>query len=70
VVKSYLSGVEELEGLMLAAAGRDLRHPHFGSPVTSLLRLNLGDAFVLLVTHGERHAGQIERVRAAAGFPA
>jgi hypothetical protein len=69
VVASYLAGLEELDALLELAAGHDLRRLRFGSPVSSLLRLNAGDALLLLVAHGERHAGQIERVRAEAGFP-
>jgi len=40
------------------------------SPVTRLIRLNLGDAFLVLVSHAERHLGQAGRVRALPGFPA
>jgi hypothetical protein len=38
----------------------------FGSPVTALIRLNLGDGFLILVAHAERHFGQIDRAVAAA----
>jgi hypothetical protein len=34
----------------------------FRSPVTALLRLNLGDGFLILISHAERHFGQIDRV--------
>jgi hypothetical protein len=36
-------------------------------PDWALLRLNLGDGFLILVTHAERHHGQIDRALAAAG---
>jgi hypothetical protein len=69
VVSSYLSLLTELGELLHGARGLDLNRLRFGSPVLALFRLNLGDAFLLIVSHAERHAGQMERIRAAAGFP-
>jgi hypothetical protein len=43
----------------------DWRRVRMRSPVAPLLRMNLGDALTVLVVHAERHAGQIERVKAA-----
>ncbi len=40
-----------------------------GSVAMPLLRMNLGDVFLVNVIHLERHAGQIERVRSHAQFP-
>ena len=40
------------------------------SPISRLIRLNLGDGFTIVVTHARRHLGQIERIRAQPGFPA
>jgi hypothetical protein len=34
-----------------------------------LIRLNLGDCFMVGVAHARRHLGQIERIRAQPGFP-
>jgi hypothetical protein len=36
-------------------------HWTFRSPAVSLIRMNLGDAFAVLVVHVERHVAQIER---------
>jgi DinB superfamily len=69
VVTSYLSLLVQLEELLGEAHELDLNRLRFGSPALALFRLNLGDAFLLIVTHAERHAGQMERIRAAAGFP-
>ncbi len=47
-----------------------MRKLRMTSPVTPLVRrLNLGDAFVIIVVHAQRHMRQIERVIAAPGFP-
>jgi hypothetical protein len=51
--------------LMDAAAGLEWRKVRMGSPVTPLIRLNLGDVLTVLVVHLERHLGQIDRVLAA-----
>ena len=40
-----------------------------GSVAMPLIRMNLGDVFLLGVVHTERHAGQIERVRNHPQFP-
>ena len=58
---------EEVGRLLADAGGIDWRATRMGSPVVPLIRMNLGDAFNVLVVHAERHAGQIERVRAAVG---
>lgn len=39
------------------------------SPISRLIRLNLGDCFTIGVAHARRHLGQIERIRAQPGFP-
>ena len=39
------------------------------SPISRLIRLNLGDCFAISVAHAHRHVGQIDRIRSQAGFP-
>lgn len=56
---------EDVARLIADADGIDWRTTRLSSPVMSLIRMNLGDAFTVLVAHAERHAGQIERVRKA-----
>lgn len=58
--------VLELLERSLGVVWKALKMP---SPVTSLIRLNLGDALTVLVVHMERHFAQIERIRTAPGFP-
>lgn len=71
VVAEYLKVREETLSLIDAAkaAGTDLRRNRMSSPVLSLIRVNLGDAFMILVVHTQRHLQQIERVRSHADFP-
>lgn len=40
------------------------------SPVSAMIRMNLGDAFSVLIVHQQRHVGQMERVRQRMQFPA
>lgn len=67
VVDVFLDSVGRLRSLMFEADGFDLG-VGFASPVTSLVRLNLGDAFRLLVVHSHRHLAQVERTRRAVGM--
>ncbi len=63
VLEEFVKRQEELRRLVNEAARFDWRSVHFRSPAIPLIRMNLGDAFTVLVVHAERHAGQIERVK-------
>ena len=67
VVDEFLATVERLRAAMLQADGHDLG-VGFSSPASPLIRLNLGDAFRVLVVHCHRHLGQVERTRRAVGM--
>ena len=67
VVDAFLATVERVRAAMLEADGHDLG-VGFASPVSPLIRLNLGDAFRVLVVHCHRHLGQVERTRRAVGM--
>jgi len=67
VVDVFLGSVGRVRALMFEADGFDLG-VGFASPVASFVRLNLGDAFRLLVVHSHRHLGQVERTRRAVGM--
>jgi hypothetical protein len=65
VLEEFLERQDEAGRLLADSADMDWHGVRFVSPVTSLIRMNLGDALTVLVAHAERHAEQIERVRAA-----
>jgi len=67
VVDAFLATVERLRAAMLGADGQDLG-VSFASPLVSLVRVNLGDAFRVLVLHCHRHLAQVERTRRAVGM--
>ena len=66
VVEQYLAATRRLREQLLAADGLDLG-TGLSSLISPLVRLNLGDVFVILVTHAHRHLGQVERTRRAVG---
>lgn len=70
VVEAFIGEMRELDALLARAAALPWNTIRFGSPVTALLRLNFGDGCLILVTHAERHFGQIDRVLAEARTPA
>jgi hypothetical protein len=66
VMEAFLGDQREVAELLERAAGLDWRRIRMRSPVSSLVGMNLGDAFTVLVVHAARHLGQIERI---AGLP-
>jgi len=66
VQAAFVAEMRELDALLNRSANVPWNRVRFGSPVLALLRLNLGDGFEILVTHAERHFGQIDRAIASA----
>ena len=66
VVDEFLATVARTRALMFDADGYDLG-VGFASPVTPFIRLNIGDAFRVIVVHCHRHLAQVERTRRAVG---
>lgn len=69
VLEALLGKFDELEKWIRESDGLDLARIKVPSPVTRLLRYNLGEAFHIVVVHAERHLQQADRVRQAPGFP-
>ncbi|HEX6560371.1 MAG TPA: DinB family protein, partial [Longimicrobiales bacterium] len=69
VIDEYLARREQLTDLIGAARGVDLRAVRMRSPIIGLVRLNLGDAIQIMVSHTRRHLQQIERLRQHPDFP-
>jgi hypothetical protein len=68
-VAAYHAMTDRLGSLIDAAEGVSLTRARLSSPVTGLLRMNLGDAIALWLAHDRRHLGQIRRLREHAQFP-
>jgi hypothetical protein len=56
--------------LLERARALEWRRVRLTSPISRLIRLNLGDCFAITVAHARRHVGQIERIRSDPEFPA
>lgn len=67
VVDEFLATVARTRALMHEADGCDLG-VGLASPASPLLRMNLGDAFRVIVVHAHRHLAQVERTRRAVGM--
>ena len=69
VLDTFTGMQERLAALIDRSATLDWRRLKGPSPVTSLVRVNLGDAFQVLVNHSNRHLNQARRIVGAPGFP-
>ena len=65
VVREFLERQRELVKLIERSMAFEWNRVRLASPVSPLIRMNVGDAFAILVTHAERHFRQIDRVRMA-----
>ena len=66
VVQAFLTSLPGLEGSIRALEGVDQR-ASIASPIARWVRMNVGDACVILVEHAHRHLAQAERIRRAVG---
>lgn len=69
VVAAFLSRQEAILALLERSADAVWQELRLRSPVTWLIRVNLGDAFAILGTHTDRHFRQIERIERNGRFP-
>jgi hypothetical protein len=69
VVTAFLHQQDSLTRLLRASAALEWSKVRLSSPVSTLLRINLGDAFTALVVHAQRHVRQIQRIRDEPSFP-
>lgn len=68
-VAEYIKVRRRLIDAMRKADGHNLRRTKLSSPAAKLIRINLGDAFMTIVVHTQRHLQQIERIRSHPDFP-
>jgi hypothetical protein len=64
VLEEFLQRQEDVGRLLTETGTMDWRRVRMRSPVLPIITMNLGDALTVLVVHAERHAAQIERVKA------
>lgn len=68
-IADYIGIREQIAQLIEQSKGVDLNAARMSSPVMSLFRYNLGDAYMILTQHTMRHLQQIERVKSHPEFP-
>jgi hypothetical protein len=69
VMSEWVNTHEELVEVLHEASGLDLSGIKVPSPVTRLVRYNLGMAFWILTAHDRRHLAQVRNIRNSTGFP-
>jgi hypothetical protein len=69
VIDAFLERHRATADLLGRSGGLVWQDCRIRSPITALIRMNLGDAFSVLVVHAGRHLDQVDRVRAHAAFP-
>jgi hypothetical protein len=69
VLDAFKSRQHVITTFLRAASALDWTRVRFSSPAGRWIRLNLGDAFMILTVHAQRHVKQMEAVRDMAGFP-
>lgn len=69
VLDAFKSRQHIVTTFLRAASALDWTQVRFSSPAGRWIRLNLGDAFMILTVHAQRHVKQMEAVRDQAGFP-
>lgn len=62
VLTAVLASHQDLVSLMTSVTDADWTLKRMVSPLNALVRLNFGDACVIVLRHSERHAAQIERL--------
>ncbi|NBC18619.1 MAG: DinB family protein [Bacteroidetes bacterium] len=65
----FLRQQDELLDLLHRAAAVDLNSARFSSPLSSLIRFNVGDGLRVMVAHQQRHLQQARGVRQRPDFP-
>jgi len=69
VVNAFMQRQSTLTYLLRASSALFWNRVRTTSPVSAVVRLNLGDAFSILMVHAQRHIGQMERIRDRDTFP-
>jgi hypothetical protein len=65
VIDEFLARQREIVQLIERSSAREWNRMRLASPVSSFIRMNVGDAFTILVRHAERHVRQIDERLAA-----
>ena len=69
IISSFCEGVETMISFAEKLHGADLTKLKISSPLTKLLRMNVGDALLINLYHDKRHLNQAEKIINDINFP-
>ncbi|RKY94112.1 MAG: hypothetical protein DRQ01_03130, partial [Ignavibacteriae bacterium] len=69
IIRSFSKEVEIIISFAEKLHGVDLTNLKISSPVTKLLRMNVGDALLINLYHDQRHLNQAEKIINETDFP-
>ncbi len=69
IIRSFCEEVETMISFAEKLHGADLTKIKISSPVTKLLRMNVGDAFLTNLFHDKLHLNQAEKTKDETNFP-
>lgn len=69
IVRRCLDQMVGFEEFLIESKGINLMKTKMTSPVSAMLKLQLGDVFKSMQLHNERHLNQVERIMRLSGFP-
>jgi len=68
IIRSFCEEVESMISFAEKLHGIDLRKIKISSPLTKLLRMNVGDALLINLYHDKRHLNQAEKIMMETNF--
>ena len=69
VTTLFLDQLAGVDVIITESIGADLMKTKVKSPVSRLLRFQLGDVFKIILVHNDRHLRQIDRLQRISGYP-
>jgi len=69
VIRSFCEEVETMISFAEQLQGADLRKIKISSPLTKLLKMNVGDALLINLYHDKRHLNQAKKIFNDTNFP-
>ena len=69
IIKSFCEEVETMISLARKLHGVNLTKLKISSPVTKILKMNVGDALLINLYHDERHLNQAKKILNETNFP-
>jgi uncharacterized damage-inducible protein DinB len=69
IAQLLMDQMEAFEEFITESEGTDLRRTKMQSPISKMFTFPLGDVFIALQGHNERHLNQATRIMRSAGFP-